>query len=330
MPYRRVCHAFERNQMKLHVVLPTYNRSDLLKAALLSLLRAPLPPDLEVTIIVVDNNSKDDTAAVVSAIGRNASRPVQYILEKRQGSSHARNAGIAAATGDLVGFIDDDEQIDDSWYEVIAREFADPAVSFIGGPYLPSWVSDVPDWLPPGYHAVIGAIPPKPRAAYGGDFSGILMGGNAVLRRSVFDRVGTYAPHLGRRDKGLLAEEDAEFYRRLRKAGIHGIYVPELLIHHYIAPERLTRRYHRRWAYWRAVSQGVLDREQRQPVRYLLGVPSQLFGRALRCLLLLPTYLFRKGGKGLVFASELALWDLLGFIYGKHLVRVKDLYASGA
>ena len=314
--------------MKLDVILPTYNRSHLLKAALASLLRAPLPPNMEVTVIVVDNNSKDDTAAVVDEIQRNASLPVRYILEKRQGSSHARNAGIAAATGDLVGFIDDDEEIDTSWYQVIGREFADPAISFIGGPYVPNWVSAVPDWLPPGYHAVIGAIPPKPRALYDQSFAGILVGGNAVLRRSVFDRVGTYAPHLGRSDKGLLSEEDAEFYRRLQKTDMRGIYVPELLIHHFIAPERLTRKYHRRWAYWRAVSQGVLDREQRQPVRYLLGVPRHLFGRALRCMLLFPRHRLQKGGKGQAFANALALWDLFGFIYGKHFARLKNLYAT--
>ena len=314
--------------MKLSVVVPTYNRSVLLRAALASLLRAPLPPNMDLQIIVVDNNSKDDTAAVVAEIQREASRPVQYILEKRQGSSHARNAGVAAASGDVVGFIDDDEEIDESWYEVVGREFTDPATEFIGGPYLPKWVSAIPDWLPPGYHAVIGAIPPKPRAFYDHSFVGVLTGGNAVLRRSVFDRVGTYSPHLGRSDKGLLSEEDAEFYRRLQRAGIQGVYVPELLIHHYIAPERLTRSYHRRWAYWRAVSQGVLDREQRQAVRYLLGVPRYMFGRALRSLISIPGQALRRGGKGRAFAHELALWDLVGFIYGKHFARPEALYTT--
>ena len=314
--------------MKLSVVVPTYNRSVLLRAALASLLRAPLPPNMDLQIIVVDNNSKDDTAAVVAEIQREASRPIQYILEKRQGSSHARNAGVAAASGDVVGFIDDDEEIEESWYEVVGREFTDPATEFIGGPYLPKWVSAIPDWLPPGYHAVIGAIPPKPRAFYDHRFVGVLTGGNAVLRRSVFDRVGTYSPHLGRSDKGLLSEEDAEFYRRLQRAGIQGVYVPELLIHHYIAPERLTRSYHRRWAYWRAVSQGVLDREQRQAVRYLLGVPRYMFGRALRSLISIPGQALRRGGKGRAFAHELAFWDLVGFIYGKHFARPEALYTT--
>ncbi len=315
--------------MKLDVVVPTYNRSALLRTTLDSLLRAAVPAELKVTVLVVDNNSKDDTAFVVENLQRDAPLRLIYVKETRQGLSHARNAGILAGKGDLVGFIDDDEEIGDTWYEVIAREFSAPEIDFIGGPYLPNWVSDVPDWLPPGYHAAIGAIPPKPRAPFDKHFSGNLMGGNAVFRRGVFDRVGMYAPHLGRSGKGLLSEEDAEFYRRLQAAGIHGMYVPDLTILHYIAPERLTRTYHRRWAYWRAVSQGVLDRELREPVTYLFGLPRHRIGRAARGLLSIPAHRVRKGGKGQAFADELALWDLLGFVYGKHFARLDKLYAKG-
>jgi glycosyltransferase involved in cell wall biosynthesis len=314
--------------MKLDVVVPTYNRSGLLRTALLSLLKAPVPAGLEVTVFVVDNNSVDDTAQVVAEMAENAALPVRYVREKKQGLSHSRNAGIAAGTGDLVGFIDDDEEIEEHWYEVIAREFSDPATEFIGGPYLPNWVSPVPDWLPPGYHAAIGAVPPKPRAVFSPDFGANLMGGNAVIRRDVFERVGGYSTRLGRSGKGLLSEEDAEFYRRMEKVGIRGIYTPDLRIYHYIAPERLTRNYHRRWAYWRAVSQGILDREQRQPVQYLCGIPRHRIGRAVRGLLALPLHRLGSDAKGQAFADELAGWDLAGFVYGKHFIRIESLYTS--
>ena len=314
--------------MKLDVIVPTYNRSSLLRNTLESLLRAPVPPGLQVAIIVVDNNSKDDTATMVKTMQQDAALPIVYVQETKQGLSHARNAGIAVGDGNLVGFLDDDEEIEQAWYGVIAREFADPRLSFIGGPYLPNWVSAVPDWLPPGYHAAIGAIPPKPRAAFDKDFSGNLMGGNAVFRRAVFERVGTYATRLGRSGKGLLSEEDAEFYRRIQAAGLHGMYVPDLAILHYIAPERLTRSYHRRWAYWRAVSQGILDRELREPVAYLFGLPRHRIGRAARSLLSIPRDRMRKDGKGRAFADELAVWDLIGFVYGKHIVNPEKLYAK--
>lgn len=314
--------------MKLDVVVPTYNRSRLLRAALSSLLRATVPEGLQVAILVVDNNSVDDTAAVVEEMQADAPLRVRYVRETKQGLSHSRNRGISEGDGDLIGFIDDDEEVAQSWYQVIAREFADRSTEFVGGPYLANWVSPVPDWLPPGYHAVIGAVPPKPRSLFDEDFDANLMGGNAVVRRSVFEQIGPYSTKLGRGGKGLLSEEDAEFCRRLKKHSIRGVYVPDLVIYHYIAPERLTRSYHRRWAYWRAVSQGILDREHKEPVSYLFGIPRHRIGRAIRSLLSIPSHMLKKNGKGHVFADELATWDLIGFIHGKHFANVEKLYTG--
>ena len=314
--------------MNLDVVVPTYNRSQLLRRTITSLQEALRPAGLKITILIVDNNSRDDTEAVVREFSARAELPVVYVKETRQGLSHARNAGIAAGAGDIIGFIDDDEEVDKLWYEVVEREFKDSSVDFIGGPYLPNWAAPAPDWLPPGYHAAIGAIYPKPRASFGPGFSGNLMGGNAVIRRTVFDRIGAYSTKLGRSGKGLLSEEDAEFCRRLMAAEIHGMYVPDLIIHHYIPVERLTREYHRRWCYWRAVSQGVLDRELKEPVPYTLGIPRYRIGRAFRSLLSLPRHYVSSQGKGLAFADELAAWDLGGFIYGKYFLDLDRYYGK--
>lgn len=316
------------SQVNLDVVVPTYKRSHLLRRTLSSLLQAPAPDGLSVTILVVDNNSEDDTEQVVHDIAAQATRRVHYVRETRQGLSHARNAGIRAGAGELIGFVDDDEEIDAQWYHAVAREFAAEATEFIGGPYLPNWSAPAPHWLPPGYHAAIGVVNPKPRSAMDRAFQGNLMGGNAVIRRSVFDRVGMYSTRLGRSGKGLLSEEDAEFFRRLLAAGVHGLHVPDLIIYHYIPRERLTRQYHRRWCYWRGVSQGVLDREMQEPVAYSLGVPRYRIGRAITGLVTLPRHLLSTQGQGQAFACELAVWDLLGFLYGKHLIQIEKYYSE--
>lgn len=314
--------------MKLDVVVPTYNRSHLLRRTLSSLLKAAIPEGLEVTVLVIDNNSKDDTEQVVREVQAGTERRIVYVKETRQGLSHARNAGIKAGTGDLIGCIDDDEEIDDQWYTVIAREFADEATQFIGGPYLPNCPVPMPAWLPPGYNGVIGVIEPKPRTRFAPPFPGNLQGGNAVLRRTVFDRIGLYSVKLGRSGKGLLSEEDAELYRRILKADLYGVHVPDLIIYHYIPEERLTRSYHRRWCYWRAVSQGVADEDLKEPVAYIFGVPRYRIGKAFSGLISWPRHFFSRNGRGRAFAGELAIWDLLGFVYGKHFVRLDKLYAK--
>ncbi len=312
--------------MKLDVVVPTYKRSHLLRRTIASLIGAPIPETLEVTIIIIDNNSEDDTEQVVLEIQAQTDRRLVYFRETNQGLSYARNAGIRAGTGDIIGFIDDDEEIHQDWYKVIAREFANETTQFIGGPYLPNWAAPAPSWLPPGYHAVIGVIPPRPRTPMGRGFPGMLMGGNAVIRRSIFAQVGMYSTQLGRSGKGLLSDEDSEFYQRLVAADIQGVCVPELMIYHHISADRLTRKYHRRWCYWRGVSQGYASRTSKEPVPYVVGIPRHRIGRAVRGLLSLPRHLASSNGAGQAVADELALWDLLGYIHGKHFIRIERYY----
>ena len=306
--------------MQLDVVIPTYNRSALLKQALDSLLRARVPPGLSVKIIVVDNNSTDDTKTLVTEVAETTNGRVSYVFEKQQGRSPALNAGIAAATGDLVGFIDDDEEIDDAWYETILSAFTNNEVDYVGGPYLPRFESDVPEWLPKEYAAVVGIVDGGDKVVpFDDSYPGILMGGNAVFRREVLQQVGPYSTALGRSGTRLLSCEDEDMYERLRAAGTRGLYLPHLIVHHFIPRERLTKRYHRSWCFWQSVSSAVLDRIRPRPVAYVLGVPRYFYGRALRGMLRLGNLLDRE--PSVRFSNELPLWELAGFFYGKHFYR---------
>ena len=311
--------------MKLDVVVPSYNRSALLSRTIRSLLEAPIPGGLDVSVYVIDNNSTDDTRSVVEALQAETSRRLNYKLETRQSSSFARNTGIQAGSGEVIGFIDDDEEIHTSWYETVLREFEADDVDYIGGPYYAKPGLRLPAWLPPSYRAATGVHDPKPRGVFGRDHAGNLNSGNAVIRRRVFDEVGLYSEKLGRSGKGLLAEEDADLYRRIRAAGFHGVFVPELIIYHHVPPERMTKQYHRRWAFWRGVSLGVVDREKREAAAYRFGVPRYRLGRAVRALPKMFVEFFR-GRVSAAFDQELALWDLAGFIYGKQGVRIEDFY----
>ena len=306
--------------MRLDVVIPTYNRSALLKKTFRSLLDARVPPGLEVQITVVDNNSKDDTRDTVLAQQAEASLPIHYVFEKRQGRSPALNAGVAATSGTHVGFIDDDEEIDQSWYEQIFSVFTEYEVDFIGGPCLPRFEKDLPDWLPREYNSVLGAADGGPkRVPFDRNYPGILMGGNAIFTRTILEKIGPYSTSLGRSGKRLLSCEDEDMYERLLAAGARGMYVPELIVHAFVPAERLTKRYHRAWCFWQSVSSAELDRIRPQSTPYVLGVPRYFYGRALRGMFRLVS--IWKPGPADRFSKELALWELAGFFYGKHFYR---------
>ncbi|PYS84912.1 MAG: hypothetical protein DMF67_03295 [Acidobacteria bacterium] len=307
--------------MRLDVIVPTYNRHEMLKRTLDSLLAAEVPTGLEVRVTVVDNNSNDRTRQTVEEwMGRFGGR-LNYVFEAQQGRSPALNAGIRATEGDLVGMIDDDEEVDGRWFECVQRAFGDGGVDFIGGRCLPRWGAEHPAWLPRDYPGVIGWIDSGDEVLpYDENYPGILMGGNAVLRRSVLEKVGLYATSLSRNSKRLLSGEDQDMYQRLLESGARGLYLPDLIIHHYVPPERLTKRYFRRWCFWNGVSHGLIERERRTPVAYLCGVPRYLYGRAARGLLRMARGVF-SNTPAQSFSEELAVWDFAGFFYGKHFYR---------
>lgn len=311
--------------MRLDVILPTFNRHELLRLTLESLLAAEVPTDLSVVVTVVDNNSTDITHETVESYRAKFCGRLSYVFEKKPGRSHALNAGINSTHGDLVGMIDDDEQVHIQWFRRIYEMFSSGEVDFIGGPYIPHWPSAPPSWLPRNHSGVIGVVDGGVQHAYGTS-DAELMGGNAVISRAVLQKIGLYSTDLGRKRKRPLADEDTDMYRRLLAAGARGVYVPDLIIYHYIHPDRLTKRYFRRWHFWRGVSSGVLDRRQPQPTPYLFGVPRYLCGSAARAFLrMLPRMAgFRKDPAEL-FGDELKVFDLAGFFYGKHFYRPSDI-----
>jgi len=313
--------------MRLDVIVPTYNRQDLLPLSLNSLFAADVPAGLEVSVTVVDNNSTDGTRQVVESFKERFGERIQYCFEKQQGRSHALNAGINATSGDLVGIIDDDEEVDRNWINAAFEAFSTKDLDFIGGPYIPHWSATPPDWLPREYGGVVGWVDGGDKEVpFDRNYPGILMGGNVVLKRSILEKVGLYTTWLGRTDKGLLTGEDEELYGRLLASGAKGMYLPQMMIYHHVTPERLTKSYFRRWCFWRGVSLGLLDRTRRLPVPYLFGIPRWHYRKGLRGLLSTTRHLVVKPqDPAKAFAAELGMWDWLGLVYGRHFRKANEL-----
>ena len=88
--------------MRVSTVIPTYDRADFVREAMTSVLRQDYP---DIELIVVDDGSRDGTAAVVKAF----EPAVRYVWQENRGVSAARNRGVAASTGDLIAFLDSDD-----------------------------------------------------------------------------------------------------------------------------------------------------------------------------------------------------------------------------
>ena len=88
--------------MRVSVVIPTCNRAHFVRQAITSVLQQDYP---DIELIVVDDGSRDGTAAVVSGFGPD----VRYLWQENRGVSAARNRGVAVSTGDLIAFLDSDD-----------------------------------------------------------------------------------------------------------------------------------------------------------------------------------------------------------------------------
>jgi glucosyl-dolichyl phosphate glucuronosyltransferase len=306
------------------VILPTFNREALLARTLRSLAAARVPAGMTARVTVVDNASTDGTRTLVREWMPRFGGRLHYLFVATPGKPHALNAGIAATDGHLVGLIDDDEEIDAAWFETIGREF-DDGTDFIGGKCLPNWEAPRPAWLGQRYLGVIGWVDPGPEPRpMDASYPGILMGGNAVIRRALLERAGPYSTALSRTGARLLGCEDEDMYHRLLALGARGRYVPDLVIYHHVPAARLTRRYFRSWCFWRGVSLGVMERDRRTPVPHLLGVPRYRIGAAIRAAaarIVRPLAGSRAYGDAERFEDELACWDLAGLAWGRHFHR---------
>ena len=122
----------------ISVVICTYNRARFLPDALGSLSNQSIPTN-DYEVIVVNNASTDDTAAVCqNFINQHPLSPILYLEEKQQGASFARNTGAAVARAPLLCFMDDDAVADPDYLEKILAFFQEfPDAGGLGGRIIP-------------------------------------------------------------------------------------------------------------------------------------------------------------------------------------------------
>src|SRR3982750_3874969 len=132
--------------MRYSVVIATYNRAADLRETLTSLaaLRTLAPWEL----IVVDNNSTDDTRDVVQTAAATFPVPLTYVFEQEQGRSPALNAGIRQARGEIVVTTDDDVRVESDWLDRTGGAIERLHCDYVGGRVLPIWGGPRPAGLP--------------------------------------------------------------------------------------------------------------------------------------------------------------------------------------
>ncbi|HEX5412415.1 MAG TPA: glycosyltransferase [Terriglobia bacterium] len=228
------------------VVIGTHNRAESLRGTLESLSGMSVPRELEWELIVVDNNSSDNTRAVVEEFAQTSPFEVRYFFETRQGLSHARNTGVARAAGEIIAFTDDDVTMAPEWLRELVRAFGKFDCAGVGGKSIPAWGGLTrPKWLalPGPYYLGTGPLLDFNQGPEAKLIQTPPFGLNMAFRKSVFAKYGLFRADICRAGAGGLLGADTEFGQRLIRAGEKIAYAPKAIVYHPVPKERLTRSY---------------------------------------------------------------------------------------
>ena len=207
---------------ELAVVVGTRDRAPHLPAALAALGAIRSTRDWE--LVLVDNGSRDGTAALLAEFARSAVMPVTIVDEPRPGLGRAHNAGLSATRAVVVAFTDDDCYPAPDYVDQWLAAFADPRVAYGAGRI----VLHDPDDFPITIRPETEARPIPPRAFIE---PGFVQGANMAFRASVLRAIGGFDPDLG--PGGRFNCEDLDAAARAAAAGYRGGFFPGPLVRHH-------------------------------------------------------------------------------------------------
>lgn len=229
----------------ISLVICTYNRREMLELTIPQYEKLSIPPAIQFEIIVVDNNSSDETASFLKNYFSGLNSPIsyRYVFEQRQGLSHARNTGFLRAEGDYIAFADDECVLPENWLEIAYYNISKNNPAFLGGPYYGKLL---PEQSSKWFKASFGdsyILQYKPR--YGPLKNNYLSGGNMIVRRDVFEATGLFDPNLGMNSEKIAYGEEQDFQKRYiamyPEAKI--FYDPDLFVWHYVRAEKMSLKH---------------------------------------------------------------------------------------
>lgn len=223
----------------ISVIICTYNRADLLTDVLQTVCEQTLERS-QYEVIVVDNNSTDDTPSVSHLYAARYPN-VRYCFEAQQGLSHARNRGWQEAKGQYVGYIDDDCKVPEGWLAAAKELIERVAPDIFGGPYFAFYNTLKPAWFKDEY----GSYAPYAKGTFIKEKPDALHGGNLFLRREVLKKVGGFNPELGMVGGEIAYGEETALLRHIHTTMPETVmyYEPKLYLYHLVRPEKMSWRW---------------------------------------------------------------------------------------
>lgn len=225
----------------ISVIIPSYNRADLIGLTLQSLVEQDYPTD-KYEVIVVDNNSTDNTKDVVRDWQARARISIKYVFETRQGVHYARNSGVQYAKGDILYYTDDDMLADRKLLTEIVKPFNyDPSIASVTGKVLPVWEVKPPDWVLKYCMNSLLSLNDKPEDLIIAKYDVGVFSCHQAIRREVFIGSGGFNPENTAGE--WIGDGETGLNIKIKDMGYKFAYIGSSVIYHMIPPSRMTQAY---------------------------------------------------------------------------------------
>ncbi len=315
--------------VKISVIIATYNRCEILKNTLDSLLTQECDGGLDWEVIVVDNNSNDRTKEIIGSYMSMFNGRLRYIYEPKQGKSFALNTAINESKGEIIAFTDDDVVIDKNWLSAIKKAFDKFDCKCFGGRVMPTFEFAIPFWFHKRFLKFGGTICTHNLGDFPFEYSDKTYGygpcgANMFFKKIIFEKYGFFRTDLGRYQRKKISGEETGFYFRLTENNEKVIFFPQAVVYHPVKKEQLELRniIKRNFYNGRAsvITEKPLAREYisyfRVP-RYLIKKTIILFLKAFAAFITL------KPADSLLYICRFS--NLAGQVYQLAITRTKEV-----
>jgi GT2 family glycosyltransferase len=224
--------SFWGHGVDLSIIVCTRNRRDSLKACLDSIaLSLSAISDITTEIVVVDNGSRDGTGDLLRSWATAAACSMTVVEEAKGGLARARNRGVAAATGRLLAFTDDDCRLSRTHLrDLVSHDRVDSEPVVRGGRVELGDPQDLPCTIKSNMER--RRLDRRQRMTLDIAPAGFILGCNMAMRRVVFDKLGSFDERFGA-GAAFKSGEDTDFVLRAYFAGIPVEYVPDMVVYHF-------------------------------------------------------------------------------------------------
>ena len=297
--------------INISVIICTYNRANSLADTLLCLTKQSYEA-VNWELIIVDNNSNDNTKEIISQYSKKLPN-LTYKFEPQQGLSYARNLGINSAHGSIIVFTDDDVLPEIDWLEQIQNNMEKYNCDACGGYIAPKWETPPPSWLTEIFYGFLAIKTDTngPRQLSIDDE--LPFGANMAFRKLMFSKYGFFDTQKGRKGNILAGGEDIEMFERIIHANCSVYYFPSIKVTHKVETFRIKKNYFRRWRF--QCSKNIAMTSSFESSRCIFGIPLYLINQTTKTIVKSIYYLITMP-QDIAFRQEMIVWHFWGLIAG--------------